>query len=371
MERLALLVLILSLGTASAQAQENVTFSSFLDATVANSASYAMPCDQGICNPGVCDSPRTFHNAIHGCDTPRLGFLANFRQQHRIYAGYEFGWLQPRFTDNVAYVARRTMGDKIYAFDHPFELTPRIWIGIENSCCTGLRVSYWNLDTNGEKQVAFAVAGSTPLSLTIEGADGHLSRTATANLGDAFTLRHSLELRTIDFEGTQRTRIGRNNVLGAFGLRYVKMHQRTKGVATDGTGSLTELVCQDLNFDGFGPTAAIAMTRCLFPGHRLLSRLSFWANGRGSILFGQQEQEIALVTGGGAGLANDRYVHDHFVPIGELAGGLQTSVRPFGRGLWTIRTGYRAESWFGAGGPIDTDSNIGLHGVVLSLIANW
>jgi hypothetical protein len=47
------------------------------------------------------------------------------------------------------------------------------------------------------------------------------------------------------------------------------------------------------------------------------------------------------------------------------------AAQPFGPALWTLRTGYRAESWFGAGGPVETHSNIGLHGMVLSIEAKW
>ncbi len=78
-----------------------------------------------------------------------------------------------------------------------------------------------------------------------------------------------------------------------------------------------------------------------------------------------------LVTGGGATLAEDRHAQDDFLPIAEVAGGLQFVAQPFGRALWTVRTGYRAESWFGTGGPVDSDSNLGLHGMQLSNAANW
>ena len=134
---------------------------------------------------------------------------------------------------------------------------------------------------------------------------------------------------------------------------------------------MTELVCQDVDFEGFGPTASFEIKRALFCADSMFRGLSFFTDGRGSILFGEQRQEIVLVTGGGATLAEDHYVHDSLLPIAELIGGLQLQAQPFGCGLWTIRTGYQAESWFGLGGPTDAVSNVGLHGVILSLAACW
>ncbi len=185
------------------------------------------------------------------------------------------------------------------------------------------------------------------------------------------TSDHELEMRTIDLEATHRTRYSCTEVLTSLGLRYAKTHQRVHAVATDGTGSLTELVCQDLYFDGFGPTVDAQLTRPLFGNHSVLCGLSCYANTRASLLFGTQRQEIVLVTAGGANLAEDVHQQYDFLPIGELVGGLQWAARPFGHGLWTIRTGYRAECWFGAGGPVGTDSNLALQGMVLSIAANY
>lgn len=309
---------------------------------------------------------------VDRCDPVHAGACSTgFKHPFRVYGGYEFGWLQPRFTENVSVVVTRPSGDRAIAFEHPFEITPRVWAGIENSRCTGVRARFWDLRTDAPTQVTFAAAGAAPLSLTIEGGSGNLRRTAVANAGDAMTSDHHLEMRTIDLEGTQRIRFARTEALMSFGLRYLKTRQRAHAVATDGTGSLTELVCQDLDFDGFGPTASIEINRALFCDDSVFRRLSFFADARGSILFGQQEQQLVLVTGGGASLAEDEYLHDDLLPTAELAGGLQWETRPLGCGLWAIRTGYRAESWFGVGGPVDTDSNLGLHGMILSVAASW
>jgi hypothetical protein len=53
--------------------------------------------------------------------------------------------------------------------------------------------------------------------------------------------------------------------------------------------------------------------------------------------------------------------------IGELEFGLQYS-RSWGRGAALfVRGGYEGQIWWGAGGPTDTDSNLGLDGISLSL----
>lgn len=293
------------------------------------------------------------------------------QRQLTVRGGYEFGWLQPRFSENVSAVVSRTAGDQAYAFDHTFENTPRVWLGLENENCTGIRARYWQIDTRAATQVLFPQVGATPISLTMTGAGGNLSRTAVANVGEAMTSNHFLELKTIDLEGTQRIRFTRTEVLGAFGLRYVNTFQRAHAVATDGGGNVTELVCQDLDFDGFGPTASVGVRRGLFAAEHVAAKLSFYADTRGSILLGQQEQEIVLTTGGGATTVTDSYVSDSLLPIMEIAGGLELMTQPLGKCVWTVRTGYRAESWFNTGGPVDSDSNLGLHGVTLSLAGCW
>jgi hypothetical protein len=293
------------------------------------------------------------------------------RQWRWFSGGYEFGWLQPRFAQNVSVVVQRPSGTEARAFDHSFDMSARVWVGVENARCNGIRASFWQFDGAAPNQVTFATAGATPLSLTIFGAAGNLNRTATANIGDAMTSDHELEMRTIDLEATHRYRFSCTEVLASLGLRYGKTHQRMHAVATNGAGFLTELVCQDLYFEGLGPTLGAQFTRRLFTCHPVLCGFSCFANTRASMLFGTQEQEIVLVTAGGAGLAEDEHVQNDFLPIGELVGGLQYAARPFGRGLWTVRTGYRAECWFGAGGPVDSDSNLALHGMLLSLSAQW
>lgn len=367
MERLSILLGLMSLLIARpALGEDSGTYAWIVDGqSLASQLPDAWCCDGAI---SPCQSQGA--GRVDGCSSIQdLTCSTACARRFRVLGGYEFGWLQPRFTENVAAVATWPSGNDAIAFDHSFETTPRVWTAVENSRCTGVRARYWDLRTNAPREVAFATVA--PVSLTIVGGSGNLSRTAVANVSEVMTSTHRLEMRTIDLEGTQRIRYSRTETIASFGLRYLKMYQRTHAVATDGTGAVTELVCQDLDFDGFGPTASIEITRTLFCHDSMFRGLSFFADGRGSILFGKQVQEIVLVTGGGAGLAEDVYVHNDFLPTAELVGGLQWQWQPFACGLWSIRTGYRAESWFSAGGPVDSDSNLGLHGMILSIAARW
>jgi len=292
-------------------------------------------------------------------------------KQSGTYGGYEFGWLQPRLTENVSAVVAGPLGNRATAYDLNFELTPRVWAGWEHDRCTGIRARYWRIDTEAPTQVRFPAAGATPISLTIIGAGNNLSRTATAGIGDAFTSDYHLEMWTIDLEATQRLRLNATELVGSFGLRYADTYQRAHGVVTDGTGSMTELVCQDLLFDGFGPTTSIELNRQLLSGGTIAEQLSFFATTRGSILLGEQQQDITYVTGGGATTIVDRWTHDTVLPIGAVVGGLELLTRRLGACQWMLRTGYRAEVWFSTGGPVESESNLGLHGVVFSLAGRW
>jgi hypothetical protein len=147
------------------------------------------------------------------------------------------------------------------------------------------------------------------------------------------------------------------------------MHQRTQGVAVDGAGALTELVSQNLYFEGFGPTMSLEFYRGFCSTPSFWSHFSWFANTRWSMLIGQHEQDISYVTGGT--VVVDDHQQDDFLPIGEFAGGLQYAVRPFGRACWLLRTGYRAETWWGTGGPVDASSNLGLHGMLFSIGGVW
>ena len=106
------------------------------------------------------------------------------------------------------------------------------------------------------------------------------------------TSSNHLDMRTIDIEGTHRFQFycSSTTALALFGLRYAKTHQRTHAVATNPAGVLTELVCQDLDFEGFGPTIGLEITQQLFAQKSLLSRLSCFADTRGSILIEQSGQ---------------------------------------------------------------------------------
>lgn len=299
--------------------------------------------------------------------TKRLNPVA---RRWRANAGFEFGWLQPRFSENVAAIVTRPTGNRVLAYDFEHELTPRVWVGIENCNRVGLRAGYWYFETDAPTGVYQATAGYAPISRTIVGASGGLSRTAVANVGDAMTTNHHLEAKTIELELTKRIVHRRGDWTTALGLQYAKVDQRSHAVATDGVGALTELVCQDILIDGFGPTLAAACNHRLFCCDGPLGGLGIYGHGRTSLLFGRTEQEIVLVTGGGAGLAEDDHQQDSFLPIISVGGGLRWMSQPRGFGSIELKTGYRGESWFSVGGPSDFDSNLGFHGVIFS-IAWW
>ena len=352
--------------------------------TPVNSETYApAPASGSTCPDGNCTSGSTGYMAdaycgssqycgTDGCGTDYCGTdycgtgCCEPCCQSSYYAGFEFLWLQPNFQENVSMVLDPPPSDNIVIpGDYDYEFSPRVWAGWENCDGQGIRFTYWEFDhnlTSGELYV-----GATQLAFVeVFEANGQLRRNAFAGPGETLTMNHEMTLQTADFEYTSHHKFCKHDLLVGAGLRYAKMDQRMVGTAYDAMGMLDEQVDHEHGFEGFGPTVSVFWNR---PFDRCCG-LSAYSRARGSILFGDAYQNVYEIKNAGANTGYDTYKGDESLAIGELGLGLQYAMLVGANTELLFRGGYEAQLWWDAGGPVRTQGDMALHGLVFGFGIN-
>jgi hypothetical protein len=134
-----------------------------------------------------------------------------------------------------------------------YAATPRLYLGYRNRCGTGARVRYWNYDESSD------VVDPDP----------------TNNEFDA--LQEHIDVRVLDFEGTQLVCWGPLQVDFSAGLRYAKLEFDSIRIGQ-------RPIAYNSDFEGWGPTFAMDAR---FPiGCR---PLSVYGNMRASFLYGDRK----------------------------------------------------------------------------------
>lgn len=225
-----------------------------------------------------------------------------------------------------------------------------------------MRFSYFGFDADAGPVSVTAVAGRTPIYINIFGAGSNLTRNATADVGETLTTRHELSLQAYDIEATQQFCFASTQVMFGLGIRIAEIDQLLRGDVVDAAGVAQEAVSNSLDFRGAGPTASLWLTRQI-----MCSRFSFYSNLRGKFLIGETDQRIYEMKGAFTTELEDRAIHREIITNMECSVGLQ-----FGQSLTPrcgafMRVGYEAQVWMDAGGPVNSDSTIGLDGVVFAL----
>ncbi|WP_236624743.1 hypothetical protein [Rhodopirellula sp. SWK7] len=301
------------------------------------------------CGPADVASMPTFGSGRFGNFAP--GF----------YGGFEFLWLRANFGQNVALIIDPPVGNTLVPFDYEHDLSPRAWLGWQSCRGTGVRFTYFSFDDEPDPVSVTAVVGATPVFVNVFGAGSNLTRNANANAGETLTSQHELKLQTYDIEATQQFCFASTQAMFGLGVRVAEMNQLLRGDVHDGGGVLQEAVTNDLDFAGAGPTASLWLTRQI-----MCSRFSFYSNMRGAFLIGDTDQRIYEMKGAYTTELEDRAIHREILTNAECSVGLQ-----FGQSLTPrcgcfLRVGYEAQVWLDAGGPVNSDSSIGLDGVTFA-----
>ncbi|MCM2374844.1 hypothetical protein [Aporhodopirellula aestuarii] len=300
-------------------------------------------------------------SSMQACEPGMLGagVLGNFAAGS--YGGFEFLWLRANFGQNVALIIDPPVGNTLVPFDYQSDLSPRAWLGWQSCRGTGVRFTYFGFDDSADPVSVTAVAGATPVFVNVFGAGSNLTRNANANVGETLTSQHQLKLQTYDIEATQQFCFASTQAMFGLGVRIAEMDQLLRADVHDAGGAAQEAVTNDLEFRGAGPTASLWLTRPI-----MSSRLSFYSNLRGAFLIGDTDQRIYEMKGAYTTELEDRAVHREILTNAECSVGLQ-----FGQSLTPrcgcfLRVGYEAQVWLDAGGPVNSDSAIGLDGVTFA-----
>lgn len=141
-----------------------------------------------------------------------------------------------------------------------FESAPRVWLGYENDCGTGLRFSYWDLDQTASL--------GDPFTSTVDGVDVYTP------------IGGGLEAYTFDFALTQRGRHKHWDYVVSGGVRHGEFSQSSL-LQIDPDGRPAFVQSDRQGFDGWGPRAALEARRRIG-----CSNLTFVTSTGASLLFG-------------------------------------------------------------------------------------
>jgi hypothetical protein len=163
-------------------------------------------------------------------------------------------------------------------FSPEYDASPRIWLGYEDCCGFGGRVSYWEYDQASNAQVG-AQSDNNTFFFTPGINIGSLE---TTNPGDMLTTSERLHMYTLDVEVTQFMQICCWDLLFGGGLRDASVHiDRTNAFTAAGDTAPSEVANIGNHFDGVGPTVFAEFWRP-FGG----CGFAFVGNVRGSLLYG-------------------------------------------------------------------------------------
>jgi hypothetical protein len=264
---------------------------------------------------------------------------------------------------------------------------PLVWLGYVTDSGLGVRARWWRFDQSVQTCVindgSTTITSASPRGIEIV-SEPHINEVvpfwAMANtlekgsalVGEKMGLASNLKLDVWDFEATQEAEAGRWRFLFSGGARYAHLSQNyNANLVSQNVGADIEALRSGHNFSGAGPTLALEARRPL--GN---TGFAVYGNIRGSLLFGEAEQRVYLLTTSPGLFGPNSYAslfranRDTFLPVGEMELGAEYS-RIFGWIHPFIRTGLVAQSWFGAGSASSDGGNLGFLGLEVSAGLNY
>lgn len=280
-----------------------------------------------------------------------------------LYAGMQFLFVKPQMKESfeATLITPGVGQNTLVPLDYDFHVTPRAWLGFSTAEAVGLRVTYWGFDHNGN--------GRTLVSdgVTLPGATATTVIYPAAIIapapGDILQTHSSLNVQTVDLEGTADVQVQSLDVLLSGGLRYASTDQQMSAVASRG-GLPIGLLNWSRQFEGFGPTVAATATRPILGG------LSAFGSLRGSLLYGDKDLNRTVIGDiTPAPVAGPPFVGlngaDEVVACGDLGIGLRYAVELQNSSEVFVQGTYEGQLWTEAGAP--TLTFLGFNGLGLSV----
>lgn len=266
--------------------------------------------------------------------------------------------LRVHHDQNVAMIIDPVPGNRSIPFNYGYTFSPRVWLGTQRVQGVSFRASYWYFEDRADRETATSVVGSTPIYLFVYGAGDNLTRNAYADLGETLSSVHRTRLQTLDFELMDTINCANWCWLPSAGLRLAEIDQDLRGDVYNAGGILQETVTNELNLLAAGPTMAVVANRRLDQ-----TPWAFYGKARGSLLFSRTRQEIYEMKNTGADQVRDRAYQNEIISVFEMGLGIQHG-RIWSNGLvTTIAAGYELQAWRDVGGPVDSNSTLGLDGL--------
>lgn len=281
-----------------------------------------------------------------------------------VYFGADYISVMPHVEGDVAYSLFQGGGviDRSFTWDDVD--TVRFFLGYNNDNGYGGRLRYWQFDDSANPEAIAVAGGQVALAQVNNFAPYTATGQLIANPGQILVAEYDLNLDVLDMEVTKQLRYRDTTFMFASGLRYAELEQqyRVSGGATPTPPGAAPTFTAALNhkhgIDAIGPTLSAEIWHPVRP----CSRLSVYAAGRVSVLFGQQSQVWETIAGGAVNGSYSRINDDDVLPVTEISVGSQYD---FDSGLF-IRGGWEGQIWHGAGGPNSITGDLAFEGFSFS-----
>lgn len=327
-------------------------------------------CDIDCCDTGCCETV--------GCGDV-CGAAAG-----GCYAGIELTYLKPYHEHNTAYNEQDSLGtdseffSENYQYDN--ELSPRVFVGWENCCGTGLAVTWWHFDHDASPLDVTPITSSV-VATPIFGESNAISST-TANAGrglaidgdptQTMAMRTGLEAYTIDLEGTKTNSFCCWDLGVSCGLRYARIEQSTFANVNDVPDGQIGQLSYNQSFEGFGPTLS------LYAFRPLSCTCGVFGKARGSVLCGDGRSNLttAITTPGTApttAVFTADTGRDDVMPILEMQIGWrwQGAASPGKSCVPFLTTAFEGQFWHGAGNANSEEGSLGFFGLTSAAGVKW
>lgn len=261
----------------------------------------------------------------------------------RFYGGYAFFFAKPHFKEAFQATVIDTSGTlHMVPFSYDYDLTPRVWFGLNADNGLGIRTRYWQYDHAADpfrSQPTDAMAMAQVVETIFPASIVAIPAIET------LVVRDELETQTLDLEATQGIDFGKFSAVASGGVRYVMLRQSM--FASVAGGAPDRSLAWSRRFEGVGPVVAIELER---PIGR--SGLAFIGSFRGALLFGNKDLYREVVNGIDEGLPIVSLHHAaEVLGIGEIQLGAEwTRTLPNGTDV-LIRGTYEGQLWSDTGTP--------------------